>query len=553
MTQVQHPKISETQILQTESICPECNRTLPASIFERDQKVWIRKRCSKHGEFEDLYFGSYEIYRKFSKYDHKGTGIENPQIERESYSCPEDCGLCGDHLTHTALANIVVTNRCDLTCWYCFFYAKKGIEGSYIYEPTLEQVRDMVKSLRSMRPVPGNAVQITGGEPALRDDLVDIIKMVKAEGVGHIQLNTNGIRLATDLDFAKAVREAGVNTVYLSFDGVTAKTNPKNHWEVPYALDNCRSAGLGIVLVPTVLKTVNDHEMGDIVGYAHRNIDIIRSVNFQPVSLVGRMPREERMKFRITIPDCMKLVEEQTGGDIPVSSWFPVPSCVPISHFVEGMTRKEEYELSIHFACGAGTYVFKDGDRLIPLSSFVDIEGLLEYLGEKAEELKSGRSKVWVGAKMLRKLKSFVDKRGQPKELSIVKLLFDALVRHDYRALGKFHKKSLFLGMMHFQDKYNLDVERVKRCDIHYLTPDNRIIPFCAFNVIPEWYRDTIQKSYGVPTEEWEKKTGLRLEDSMYTGELRRRPHHSNCGCPKAGKYSKQDSEQGCSNLNPEH
>ncbi|MEE9585475.1 MAG: radical SAM protein [Nitrososphaerales archaeon] len=549
MTQVQQPRSKETPILMTHSICPECNQTLPTAIFEREQKVWIRKECPQHGEFEDLYFGSYETYLKFSRFAHEGRGIKNPQISKEKYACPEDCGLCGDHLTHTALANLVATNRCDLTCWYCFFYAKKGIDGGYIYEPTLDQVRDMAKTLRAQKPVPGKAIQITGGEPALREDLVDIIKILKEEHIEHVQLNTNGIKLATDPDFAREVREAGVNTVYLSFDGVTAKTNPKNHWEVPYALDNCRSVGLGIVLVPTVLRTVNDHELSAIIRYAQRNIDIIRSVNFQPVSLVGRTPREERMKFRITIPDCMKLIEEQTEGEIPTSAWFPVPSCVPITHFVEGLTKKEEYELSIHFACGAGTYVFKDGDRLTPISSFVDIEGLFEYLREKSDELKEGASKIWVGTKMMSKLGSFIDKKKQPQELRVAKLLFNALVRHDYSALGDFHKKSLFLGMMHFQDKYNQDIERVKRCDIHYLTPDKRIIPFCAFNVIPEWYRDPIQQKYGLPTGEWEKKTGKKLEDSMYRGELRRRPHHSNCGCPKAGEYSARDAEHTCTNL----
>lgn len=553
MTQVQHTRKAETQIRRTESICPECNRVIPADVFERDQKVWIRKTCPEHGDVEDLYFGSYEVYDKFSRYADDGAGIENPKIVKESYACPEDCGLCGEHLSHTALANLVATNRCDLTCWYCFFYAKKGIEGAYVYEPTLDQIREMAKTLRAEKPTPGNAVQITGGEPALRDDLIDIIRILKEEHIDHVQLNTNGIRLASDLDFARQVREAGINTVYMSFDGVTAKTNPKNHWEVPYALDNCRAAGMGIVLVPTVMKTGNDHELGAIIRYAQQNIDVIRAVNFQPVSLVGRTPRKERIRYRITIPDCMNRIEEQTGGEVPASAWFPIPACTPFSHFVEALTKKSEYELTTHFACGAGTYVFTDGDQLIPITAFVDIEGLLEYLRERVDDLGKGASKAWTGAKMLARIGSFVDRKKQPEGLSVARLLFDALVRHDYSALGAFHKRSLFLGMMHFQDKYNYDLERLKRCDIHYLTPDMGIVPFCAFNVIPEWYRDRIQKAYGTPTEEWEAKTGQKLEDSIYRGELRRRPHHSNCGCPKAGERSEPEDDSFCAaaNLNP--
>jgi len=153
---------------------------------------------------------------------------------------------------------------------------------------------------------------------------------------------------------------------------------------------------------------------------------------------------------------------------------------------------------------------------LIPITRFVDVEGLLEYLEEKAQELKSGRSKYVVGAKLLYKLGSFIDKDKQPKWLSLPKIISNALLKHDYQALGAFHHKSLFIGMMHFQDLYNYDIERVKRCDIHYATPDGRIIPFCAFNVIPEWYRDKIQREYGMPVKEWEKKTSRRLADDFY-------------------------------------
>jgi len=85
--------------------------------------------------------------------------------------------------------------------------------------------------------------------------------------------------------------------------------------------------------------------------------------------------------------------------------------------------------------------------------------------------------------------------------------------------------------MMHFQDKYNQDEERLQRCDIHYLTPDLRIIPFCSFNVIPEWYRDRIQQKYGLPIEEWEAKTGEKLEQALYRGTLRRANRHQPASC----------------------
>ena len=511
-------------IRQTQSICPDCNRILAATVFERDSKVFMSKVCPDHGEIEELYFGSFEMYKKFSTYWTDGKGTHAPNVPIDKCACPTNCGLCSNHLSHTGLGNMIVTNRCDLTCWYCFFYVKKGLEGAYVYEPTLDQVRDMARTLRSQRPVPGNSLQITGGEPTLRADLPEIIKIIKDEGVDHVQLNTNGISLALNQDLALTLRKAGLSNLYMSFDGVSPKTNPKNHWEAPLAIDSCRKAGVGVVLVPTVIKSINDHELGDILNFGRDNIDAVRAISYQPVSLTGRMKKQEREKYRITIPDCIDRIEEQTNGEVTKEAWFPVPSCSPVTHFVESLTKKPQYDLSIHFACGAGTYVFQDPDskRLVPITDFVDLSGLLEFLEERSEEIESGGSRYLAAAKFLTKINSFIDKKKQPKGMSLAKTLVNALIRHDYSSIGDFHLNSMFLGMMHFQDKYNQDEERLQRCDIHYVTPDLRIIPFCSFNVIPEWYRDRIQQKYGMPVEEWEKKVGEKLEDKLYRGTLRR-------------------------------
>jgi len=534
-------------IRYTQSICPDCNMILDAEVFERDGKVFMTKTCPTHGECEELYFGSYEMYQKFSTYWMDGKGAHAPNVMIDKCSCPMNCGLCTNHLSHSGLANIIVTNRCDLTCWYCFFYVKKGLEGAYLYEPTLEQVRAMAKTLKAERPIPGNSLQITGGEPMLRENIVDVIKILREEGIEHIQMNTNGIKLALDPDLMRQVREAGVSNLYLSFDGVTPRTNPKNHWEVPYTLENARKNGTTVVFVPTVIKSINDHELGDIIRYAQKHLDVVHAVNFQPVSLTGRMTKKEREKYRITIPDCIKRIEEQTNGEIPEDSWFPVPSCMPMTNVIEQFSKKPKYELSIHFACGAGTYVFEDAEtrKLVPLTSFVDIKGLLEYFEEKTEEIKSGRNRYLTMLEVVRKLNSFIDRKKQPKGLDLAKMFASILVKRNFGSVGSWHVRSLFLGMMHFQDKYNEDLERLQRCDIHYLTPDMRIIPFCAFNVIPEWYRDRIQKKYGSPVEEWEQKNGQKLEEGLYRGLLRRGKPQSEFGCAMSEMHRQSELAQG--------
>ncbi len=517
--------LNEEDVLDlTESICPDCwingvYKILPAKIISKDGKVYITRKCDVHGDIEEIYWSSVDLYLKSRKYTQDGYGIGNPYNQSDNPVCPLSCGFCKIHLSGPALANLVVTNRCDLNCWYCFFFAEKA---GYVFEPTIDEIRRMVRNFRSVTPVPGLAVQITGGEPSIRDDIVEVIEAIRDEGVRHIQFNTDGLKLAMDKDFAKKIRAAGVNTVYLSFDGVSPETNPKNHWEVPFAVQNCREANrMGIVFVPTVINSVNDHDLGNIIDVAARNLDVVRGVNFQPVSLTGRITRAERDKLRITSTDVIQKIEEQTEGQISKDDWYTVPCVGAISRIISAITKRPQINFTNHFACGLATYVFLDGGKYIPIPQFIDVEGFFEYLAEKADELEKGKSKYWVGLKLLYNLKRFIDNDKKPKGLKITRMLLSIIMKHDYSALGDFHMKTLFLGMMHFMDLYNYDVNRVKRCNIIYLSPDDRLIPFCAFNTLSMMYRDVIQPKYGLSIEEWEAKTGRKLREGYYKRDIK--------------------------------
>lgn len=490
---------------ETYSLCPECYKKIPAKVVAKNGKVFLQKECPEHGFYEELYYGDLEIYKRFESFDDEPKNkLENPNFDKENTKneCPFNCGLCYRHKSHTALANVVVTNRCNLKCWYCFFYAEKV---GYVYEPTLEEFKKMAEMLKNQRPVACNAIQLTGGEPTLREDLAEIVKIFKEANFEHIQLNTTGIKLAEDLELCKKLSDAGVTTLYVSFDGVTPKTNPKNHFAIPKLIENCRKSNIGIVLVPTVIKTVNDHELGDIIKFGFENLPIVKGVNFQPVSLVGRMPKEEREKYRITIPDALKLIEEQTSGAILVEDFYPIPAMLCFTRLIDAITGFKHYELGSHFACGAATYVFRDekSKKLVPITRFVDVDAMIEFFSEFYKEIEKEKNigKAIAIGKAVAKLKSFIDFSKMPSQLKLDKVLAAVLEERSYKALGRFHDQALFIGMMHFMDTYNYDVQRVQRCCIHYVTPDMRVIPFCTFNVMPHLYRDKIHEKYGKPLE----------------------------------------------------
>ncbi len=489
----------------TKTVCPECKLIIDGTIYKDEENVMIRKNCPEHGWTVEKYWEDYDMYMKMRNYNYFGRGFDNPNYVNKGENCPFDCGICERHKSHTGLANVVITNRCHLSCWYCFFYAK---EGEAIYEPTIDELTKIFVELKAQKPIPANALQITGGEPLMRDNIVDIIASAKKAGFDQIQLNTTGIILAENPELAVKIRHAGVSTLYMSFDGVSKRANPKNHWEAPKTLAAAKKAGIGIVLVPTVIRTVNDGEMANIINFALNNSDVIKAVNFQPVSLVGRMPSRMRERQRITIPGAIKLIEEQTEGVITKEDWFSVPYVGGINKFIEALTGEYKYDLSIHFACGAGSYIFQEPNgKIIPLTRFVDAPGLLDHLQNAVNEM-SGKGKLQrrlIALKAVSQMKRFIDSEKQPKSVNFTKLLGSVIFKHDFQTMGAFQLKSLFIGMMHFQDEYTYDIKRVEKCDIHYSMPDGRVLPFCTFNVFPEVYRDKLQRQYAIPSKQWQE------------------------------------------------
>ena len=495
------------KIKDTKSLCPECGKTLDAEVFDEGGKVFIKKICDEHGEFVNTYWSDDKLYGKVEKYVPTVTGVENPCVD-DTAACPDNCGLCSKHETSTVLGLIDVTNRCNLKCPVCFANAAAA---GYLYEPTQDEIRQMLRNLRNLKPHPCPAIQYAGGEPTVRKDIIELIEMAKEEGFTHVQIATNGIRLAKRKGLAQKLKDAGLNTVYLSFEGVTSEPYIKNKGRdlLPdklKAIENCKEAGLGVVLVPTLVKGVNDNQVGEIIKFAFDNNDIIYGVNFQPVSFSGRTPSDHVEEQRITIPDFVKIIEDETDGQVPTSAFYPPSFVEPIAEFISLLDGEESAKVTLncHEHCGIATYVFRektegDGkDKLIPITEFIDVDDLCDKLKEYNEKLRKGKfgSRKRVLAGLTGNLAKMIHTSRAPKDLDVTKILYNVFAKGDYEALGDFSKDSMLISCMHFMDPFNFDEDRVKKCVIHYATPDGRIIPFCTMNSM---YREGVEKEFSKP------------------------------------------------------
>jgi len=508
---------------QVESLCPECRKLIPAKILERDGKVIMEKTCPDHGFVRDLVYSDAELYKKVERWTYEdGDGILNPQIIGAKV-CPDDCGVCDLHISHAAVANIDLTNRCNLRCPICF--ANANVLG-YVYEPTYEQVLEMLAMVRNIKPVFPPGVQFSGGEPTIHPRFLDILKATRAMGFSHLQIASNGIRIGKDLEFARQCKEAGLYTVYLQFDGTGDEVYQKTRglsglWELKVkAVENARESGLRIVLVPTIIKTINDHQVGNILQFAIDNSDVISGISYQPVAFTGRISVEERERQRYTLSDLAKDIESQTGYLKAMEDWYPLSVTSPFSKLLSAIWKYEVMKITSHADCGIGSYIFVNSQTksVTPITKIIDIEGFTMDLNNLVKQKISHiRALTALSAQHLLK-KHFREKEakdGMTPEICLE--LFQGVVDKEAQKRVEliYNWNMLLVGGMHFQDSYNYNVDRVKRCSIHYAAPNGRMYPFCTYNSGPV-FREKIERQYSIPLEEWRQRHRHLEEDSYF-------------------------------------
>lgn len=442
----------------TSSVCPVCLKTIPARRVGMGDTVYLEKVCPEHGDF------AAPVWRGLASYLAWGR-TRNPPSPPTSLEtavdkgCPHDCGLCPDHLQQSCCVLLEVTSRCDLACPVC--YAGAGPEGADMRVDEIDAALDMLIARTGGRV----HVQLSGGEPTVRDDLPEIIRRVTDRGIDFVQLNTNGVRLAREPDYARRLAEAGLDCVFLQFDGVDDGVNWILRGRPLFATKRaaiaaCAEARLGVVLVPTVVAGVNDAAIGDIVDFALTQLPTVRAVHFQPASTFGRFPVHGVAAERVTLPEIMTALVAWSAGAIRPTDFTPGaaenPYCSFSGRFRVAADGRLKAEAAVPDASCCGSVVVPACEPEPATAS---------CCGGPSREVERERRYV----------------AGQWRAPPPGKGADPAFAAFDAFLAGR--ERTLSLSGMAFQDAWTLDLDRLRQCHIHVVSPDRRLIPFCAYNL----------------------------------------------------------------------
>jgi 7,8-dihydro-6-hydroxymethylpterin dimethyltransferase len=464
------------------SICSVCFRKIEAKIVFLDGKVLMLKHCPEHGNERVLVADDVDYYRRCRE-----VFIKNPEMPLAyntpvKWGCPYDCGLCTDHEQHSCLSLVEINDYCNLQCPIC--YAESGPKR--LEFRTLAEVEGMLDAVVRNEGHP-DVVQISGGEPTLHPDFFTILDRAKALPIRHLMVNTNGIRIAQEEDFARRLADYMPDfEVYLQFDSFEREAllelrgaDLRSIHE--RALERLNRLKVSTTLVVTLRKGLNDGEVGRLIEFALTQ-PCVRGVTLQPIQAAGRLEGYDPARDRLTLTEVRRRILEQTNIFRP-EDVIPVPC---------------------HPDCLAMAYALKVAGRVIPLTGMVDPQILINggrntIVYEQDQAIRDSVFKLFAtnhspqsGAGSLRDLLCCLPRLDAPADLGYENI---------FRVL-----------IVQFLDACAFDVRSVKKTCIHIVHRDGRLIPFDTYNL---FYRDDLERTRlagprrrveeATPDVKWEK------------------------------------------------
>ncbi len=441
------------------SICNDCLRRVEAKVLIKNDRVYLEKWCPHHGRSRVLISDDADYYRKCREVFIKPPELPQRFNTEQKWGCPYDCGLCPEHMQHSCLTLIEVTDHCNLRCPIC--YADSGPHRRGFRD--LESITFMLDAVVANEGEP-DVVQISGGEPTLHPQFFEILDAARERPIRHLMVNTNGLRIAREPEFAARLADYMPGfELYLQFDSLRDDVHQDlrgaNLRDIRLkALEHLNRHNISTTLVVTVKKGLNDGELGDIIDFALQQ-PCVRGVTVQPIQAAGRLQNYDPETDRLTLSEVRRRILEQSDLFQP-DDIIPVP-CNP--------------------DCLAMAYALKLGDDVVPLTRFVSPETLVS----------KGRNTIVVERdEALREhvFELFATNHSPDSQAgSLADLLCCLPQVQAPQGLG--YDNVFRVLIMQFIDAHSFDLRAVKKSCVHIAQPDGKIVPFDTFNL---FYRDDL-------------------------------------------------------------
>ncbi|MEJ2153741.1 MAG: radical SAM protein [Desulfobacteraceae bacterium] len=450
---------------RTESLCPVCLERIPARRTAVGDNIHLVKTCSRHGTFETPIWRGSPIFERWRR-DKIPIAAPAPLKATDS-DCPYDCGPCPVHRQRPCTVIIEVTQRCNLSCPVCYADAPSDLP-----DPSAALVAQLFH--RAAETAPGSNIQLSGGEPTVRNDLPELVAMGREVGFDFIQVNTNGLRFAKDPGFVKALKQAGLASVFLQFDGIDDHVYRRLRGRALMAdkraaIAACAQEGIGVVLVPTLVPGVNTRCIGEILEAALSWTPAVRGVHFQPVSYFGRFGEKSGGMDRFTLPEVIRAIESQSNGMVKAEDLGP-PGC-------------ENALCSFH-----GRFLYSTDGEMVPLKASAPVPCCSTPATAEAGAARAmaAVARQWKGPQQPIAEEGCGDGRscrppvGAPAQGdAVAPMSLDVFI-------DRARTHTFSISAMAFQDAWTITLDRVQECCIIVMAPDGRQVPFCLYNLTAE-------------------------------------------------------------------
>jgi len=199
---------------------------------------------------------------------------------------------------------ISVTDRCNFRCQYCM-----PLEGlPWLPKAEILRYEEITEVVRQLAPLGLRRIRLTGGEPTIRPQLVELVRMLRAvPGVEDIALSTNGVKLP---ELAGPLADAGLDRVNISADSLRAErvvaiARRDLGFDLVRAASAAEAAGLDPIKVNVVvMRGVNDDEIAEFAALTRDHAWHVRFIELMPV---GEM-RELTWEHVVPTPEVLERV-----------------------------------------------------------------------------------------------------------------------------------------------------------------------------------------------------------------------------------------------------